>query len=321
MFDKSLFINHFNTGNQSEPTVYETINIDPRGVRWGYIAKENVYEEINTGRRLTPLMLENFILEQTDAALGNDGGNDGGDYGTEAGHGSSKLPRSLLTPKDIRQFGEKLDFENFGAPRDSNVSLYTQRASVSAGAANAAQDLVTGAIFKNTSQLPTVGYVSIRPQTSGVQGMILHSSVDSLEGVTMGGYTTDASPGGVATDLHSYLCEGTTWINTNQGGSGCALTVRTGISGAFNPGTELQYVWNTAADTPDAQNSIFVRYSTVDIDEIVGPVGTTWPGATLDPVAGTAYWGHNPEFYIQIGSIPEVKVVDKANVIEDIAQT
>lgn len=316
MFDKSLFINHFNTGNQSEPTVYETINIDPRGVRWGYIAKENVYEEINTGRRLTPLMLENFILEQTDSALGNDG-----DYGTEAGHGSSKLGRNKLTLKDIRQFGQKLDFENFGAPRDNNTTLYTQRASVSTNAANTAQDLVTGAVFKNTSQLPTVGYVSIRPESSGVKGMIIHSSVDSDEGVTFGGYTTDVSPGGVATDLHSYLCEGTTWINTNQGGSGCTLTVRTGVSGAFNPGTELQYVWNAAADTPDAQNSIFVRYSTVDIDNIVGPAGCTWPGTTLDPVAGTAYWGHNPEFYIQIGSIPEVKVKDKTNVTEDISQT
>lgn len=320
MFDKSLFINHFNNGKQEEHPVYQSISVDPRGVRWGYIAKENVYEEINTGRRLTPLMLENFILEQTDTALG-----DGGDYGTEAGHGSSKLPRSLLTPKDIRQFGEKLDFENFGAPRDDNTSLYTQRASVSTNAANTAQDLVTGAVFKNTSQLPTVGYVSIRPVTSGVKGMILHSSVDSAEGVTFaagesGGYTTDASPGGVATDLHSYLCEGQTWANTNQGGSGCVLTVRTGVSGAFSPGSEIKYTWNAASNSPDAQNSIFLRYSLNDIDETVGPVGATWPGTTLDPVAGTAYWGHNPEFYIQIGSKPEVKVEDRTNVIQDVSK-
>ena len=320
MFDKSLFLNHFNTGNRNEPSVYETISTDPRGVRWGYVAKENVYEEINTGRRLTPLMLENFILEQTDDALGN-----AGDYGTEAGHGKSEDGRRNLTERridsgEVQEIGNELDFENFGVPRDSNTSLYTQRASVSAGAANTAQDLVTGAVFKNTSQLPTVGYASIRPESSGVKGLILHSSVDSAEGVTMGGYTTDASPGGVADDLHSYLCEGQTWANTNQGGSGCMLTVRTGVSGAFDTGTKLQYIWTTANNTPDAQNSIFVRYSTVDIDDIIGPVGATWPGTTLDPVAGTAYWGHNPEFYIQIGQVGELRQV-VTEPLRDVSQT
>jgi hypothetical protein len=320
MFDKSLFINHFNTGDRGVSSRYQTINVDPRGVRWGYIAQENVYEEINTGRRLTPLMLENFILEQTDEALGN-----AGDYGTEAGHGKSEDGRRNLTerrvdPGETQDKGLVLDFENFGVPQDSNVTLYTQRASVSVNAANSAQALVTGAQFRNTSQLPTVGYVSIRPHSSGVKGMILHSSVDSAEGVTMGGYTTDASPGGVATDLHSYLCEGQTWANTNQGGSGCIMTVRTGVSGAFSAGTEIKYIWDTADDTPDAQNSIFVRYSTVDIDGIIGPVGATWPGTTLDPVAGTAYWGHNPEFYIQIGEVREMrKAVTEP--LRDVSQT
>lgn len=337
MFDRSLFLNHFNTGNKNEPKVYDRISTDPRGVQWGYIAREDVYEEINTGRRLTPLMLENLIMEQTDTALGNQG-----DYGTEAGHGRSNLRREFLTKDDIRIFGTKPDRGRFGNFQTASTSVYKQRNSTSGGAQEAAQDLITGAVFVNTVDIPTIGYHSVRDSGQGAPGLYLHSSVDSPEGLTMGSLT------GAADTLEQYFEVGNTWENLNRGGTACILTVIVdgGVAGTsadarFSDGDVVEYVWN-GSEGRGVASGRQLKFNPVHINSSVdgirvngvgvnhtGNTGATWP-SQMASAGGTAYWGHNPFFDVAIGTLNadltmkstvQLTTTDPDNLIEDVSQT
>lgn len=302
-FDKKTFNNHFSANNRKNDLNenghknYARIVTDPSGVRWGYLAYENVYECINTGRRMNSLLFENHILEQTESALAN-----AGDYSTETGHGVDNVDRLLLVRKGE---GNKIRGQSFcRATAQSSGLLYRVRELVSAAGDNSGQPLLTGCVFENTTLVPTVGSFSFRhdPGLSPPQGLNIHSSSDSAEGTTM------SASGGLANNLYTYFGVGSTWSNLNRGGTGCELTVIVGGScdAGLSAGDVLVYRWPAGAATSLLSNTR-VFYAASGINQITrngvvqGSGGATWPSQALS-AGGTAYWGVTMDFNVSIGT-------------------
>ena len=296
-FDKSTFLNHFSSQHtpNTAPESYARIVTDPMGIRWGYLARENVYECMNTRRRMTPLMLENYILEQTEVGLGV------GDYSTEAGHGRSDVDRSSLVPRDAFVYGSYRTRGKMIA--QSNAYVYKQRANNDEASTNTAQDLIAGAEFTNSTLIPTVGHFTVY-NTGSARGIYIISSVDSEEGVTMEAET------GYSDTLFQYLSAGETWANLGRGGTGAELTVLVGGSCdvGLSAGDVLVYTWNVEAGSPAlGARGTQIRYYATAIDQITrngvvqGVDGATWPSQNLS-AGGTAYWGITVEFNMAIGT-------------------
>ncbi len=312
-FDKSTFQNHFaaqhRNGQSGES--YARIVTDPSGVRWGYLAYENVYECVNTKRRMTPLMLENYILEQTEIGLNN-----AGDYSTEAGHGRDNVDRMSLVPRKAFVYG--LGYSRFVA-QDSGL-LYRSRPTISAAADSTSQALIEGCIFQNTTLIPTVGSFSVRHETTTPgRGLNIHSSVDSAEGYTM------SAPTGLANNLYAYMGTGSTWENLGRGGTGCEMTVVVGAScdAGLSAGDIIVYKWN--AGPTSLLGGIRAFYPANAISQITrngvvqGENGATWPSQSYS-AGGTAYWGYICDFNVSIGTVGGTMNRLNNRVVEDMSK-
>jgi hypothetical protein len=66
MFERNLFLNHFNSRKPQRS--YDREVIDYQGFRWGYYSYENIYEKLNTGEILPAPLFEDMNNSQSESA-------------------------------------------------------------------------------------------------------------------------------------------------------------------------------------------------------------------------------------------------------------
>jgi hypothetical protein len=76
MFERNLFLNHFNSRKPDRS--YDRVVVDFQGFRWGYYANENIYENLNSGQFMSAPLFEDMQNAQSDAASSASSSDDGG---------------------------------------------------------------------------------------------------------------------------------------------------------------------------------------------------------------------------------------------------